>query len=741
MNRSVTNSASPGYEDLVDIPLLENLLEQLNRVTGVSNAVGDLEGNLITKAGWLPVCSKYHRANPETCQRCQESDTSLASSMTRGEPYAVYQCLNGLTESAARIMVGGQHLANIFTGQFLTEPPDMEFFRSQARRFDFDEQGYLAAVGQVPVIPAEQVEAITQLNSQLAAMLASGGLDQLTLIQTNEKLVALNEDFEAKVEDRTAELSLMKERLQLALDAARQAAFDLNIPTGEVVTSPQYARLLGFNPAEFDTDFQNWLDNVHPDDQPALMVVFKRALKTDEALEMTYRRRTKSGGWIWVNSRGKVVERDAEGNPVRMTGIHADISARVATATELDKYRHHLEKLVQARTAELSKARRKAESANQAKSLFLANMSHEIRTPMNAITGLTHLLKQENLTDQQRKQLTKIEASAGHLLSIINNILDISKIEAGKLILEQTDFNVETIFEHLESMFQEQLELKGLNFEINREGVPAILRGDVTRLHQALLNYVGNAVKFTEHGTISLQVRNLEEDESGILLRFEVRDTGIGIPPGKLEKLFKLFEQADASTTRRHGGTGLGLAITRRLASLMGGEAGAESKLGEGSTFWFTARLARGHLEPASMVPEKTLSGLQPHHQGARVLLAEDNAINREVALNLLGGAGLHVDSAENGREAVGKVRSNDYDLVLMDVQMPEMDGLEATRLIRTMAGKEELPILAMTANVFEEDRRRCMDAGMDDFVAKPINLDDLFGKLARWLPEETDAS
>ncbi|MCW8926856.1 MAG: PocR ligand-binding domain-containing protein, partial [Xanthomonadales bacterium] len=306
MNRSVTSSARPGYEDLVAIPLLENLLEQLNRVTGVANAVGDLEGKLITRAGWLPVCSKYHRANPETCQRCQQSVTSLASSMTRGEPYAVYQCLNGLTESAAPIMVGGQHLANIFTGQFLTEPPDMDFFRSQAKQFDFDEQDYLAAVRQVPVIPAAQVEAITQLNAKLAAMLASSGLDRLTLMQTNEDLASLNEEFEAKVADRTAELSLMKERLQLALDAARQAAFDLNIPTGEVVTSPQYARLLGFNPAEFDTDFHNWLDNIHPDDRSALMVVFKRALKTDEALEMTYRRRTKSGGWIWINSRGKV---------------------------------------------------------------------------------------------------------------------------------------------------------------------------------------------------------------------------------------------------------------------------------------------------------------------------------------------------------------------------------------------------------------------------------------------------
>jgi len=366
-------------------------------------------------------------------------------------------------------------------------------------------------------------------------------------------------------------------------------------------------------------------------------------------------------------------------------------------------------------------------------------MSHEIRTPMHAITGLTHLLKQEDLTSKQTKQLTKIEASTGHLLSIINNILDISKIEAGKLILEQTNFHLETIFEYLKSMFSEQLKIKQLNFEVENEGVPSWLRGDVTRLHQALLNYVGNAIKFTEHGTISLRVKKMAEDEIGILLRFEVQDTGIGISPRKLEGLFEPFKQADASTTRMHGGTGLGLAITGRLAKLMGGEAGAESELGEGSLFWFTARMGRGHEKPASTEARESPLGILPHHRGARILLVEDNAINREVAVELLSQAELDVDTAENGRIAVGKVRSKDYDLVLMDVQMPEMDGLEATRLIRSMPDKDALPILAMTANVFEEDRRQCLEAGMNDFVAKPINLKDLFETISKWLPAEMD--
>jgi CheY-like chemotaxis protein len=255
-----------------------------------------------------------------------------------------------------------------------------------------------------------------------------------------------------------------------------------------------------------------------------------------------------------------------------------------------------------------------------------------------------------------------------------------------------------------------------------------------------LLNYLGNAIKFTEQGSIVLRASTLEENDAGILVRFEIQDNGVGIAPDKLAGLFVAFEQADASTTRKHGGTGLGLAINRHLALLMGGEVGAESEPGKGSTFWFTARLSRGYgtmPEASAAEVESAGSGLLPHHLGARILLAEDNAINCEVAVALLSGAGLKVDIAENGRAAVDKIRANDYDLILMDIQMPEMDGLEATRLVRSMAGYETLPILAMTANVFEEDRKACLEVGMNDFVAKPIEVDTMFKILAKWLPTQ----
>jgi two-component system, sensor histidine kinase and response regulator len=403
------------------------------------------------------------------------------------------------------------------------------------------------------------------------------------------------------------------------------------------------------------------------------------------------------------------------------------------------RYQDHLEELVERRTAQLAKAQQRAEAANRAKSTFLANMSHEIRTPMNAIVGLTHLMQRAGPTPQQTERLDKIDGAGRHLLSIINDILDISKIEARKLTLERSNFHLDAIFDHIQSMLKEQVELKGLTIEVDSNDVPHWLRGDPTRLRQALLNYAGNAVKFTERGTISLRAKILEERDDEILVRFEVQDTGIGIEPGNLASLFEAFAQADASTTREYGGTGLGLGITWGLARLMGGEVGAQSEPGRGSTFWFTARLGRGHgIEPtvqSSKVANAEIE-LRSHHVGSRILLVEDNAINREVAMELLSSVSLIVDAAENGREAVERVRTTAYDLVLMDIQMPEMDGLEATRLIRSMGGNAELPILAMTANIFEEDRQASLEAGMNDFVSKPVDPENLFSTIATWLPQ-----
>ncbi len=417
-----------------------------------------------------------------------------------------------------------------------------------------------------------------------------------------------------------------------------------------------------------------------------------------------------------------------------------DITERKEAEGALAEYHDLLEGQIERRTRQLAAAKNAAERANRAKSEFLANMSHEIRTPLNAISGMAHLIRRSGIAPEQQARLEHIDTANKHLLEIINAILDLSKIEAGKFALDEAPFMVTELVNNVLLMSSERATAKHLQLISEVPAIDFSLIGDRPRLQQALMNFVGNALKFTESGSITIRLRVDQEDDDEALLGIDVQDTGVGIAKEALPRLFNTFEQADNSTTRRYGGTGLGLAITRKLARLMGGDAGAISTLGVGSTFWFTARLKKGRpltddTKPANQAEAVELS-LRSQHAGRHILLVEDEPINREIAAAMLDNVSLLASTAENGARAVELAGTTPYDLILMDMQMPVMNGLEATRRIRANSVNMGTPIIAMTANAFVDDKANCLAAGMDDFLAKPVDPELFYAVLLKHLSD-----
>ncbi len=575
-----------------------------------------------------------------------------------------------------------------------------------------------------------------------------------------EEVRRLNEELERRVDERTAELEAAvrdlgktRERLEVAVRGSQDGIWDWDIETGQVYYSPRWKEMLGYAEDELSDRPEEWERLLHPEDRPLALGRQRDYLDgRSPTYEGEFRMRHKDGSYRWVYSRGAAL-RGPDGQPYRMSGSHTDVTERKRIELELQK------------------AKEAAEAASRAKGEFLANMSHEIRTPMNGILGMLDLAFDTPLNPEQRELLSVARSSAESLLTVLNDILDFSKIEAGKLDLVREDFSLRDGLSDMLRPLEVRARRKGLRLSHRvRPDVPDALVGDLGRLRQVVVNLVGNALKFTPRGEVVVEVARdaapapdaarawLEASlgaspapprsrstllyprgpdgapQGEVVLRVTVTDTGVGIPADKLGSVFEPFVQADGSAARRHGGTGLGLSISARLVELMGGRIWVRSEVGRGSTFAFTVRCGvQAAPAPAAPPAPAVPAAARP----LRVLLAEDNLVNQQVARTMLERAGHKVTVAGNGRAAVAAAREGAFDLVLMDVQMPEMDGLEATAAIRAAeAGTgRHLPILALTAHAMKGDRERCLAAGMDGYLAKPFDPRALWRAVAALVP------
>lgn len=543
-------------------------------------------------------------------------------------------------------------------------------------------------------------------------------------------------------------LRTSEERLAMTVQGSQIGIWDWNVATNAVYLSSQWKHHLGHDDSTLTNDFETWNSRIHEDDRGRTLETLQAVLTgAMSQFEYEHRLRHRDGSYRWILSRGSVI-RDSQGKAIRMVGIHIDTTDRKRTEEELRA------------------AKEVAEAASKSKSEFLANMSHEIRTPMNGVLGTTELLLNSDLTDKQRHLASTVHRSGRTLLAIINDILDFSKIEAGKLELESVSFNLSQVLSESLELFTEAARRKHLQLTQHiGEGVPLYLKGDPVRFRQILMNLLSNAIKFTETGTISLTTDLVETTTTQVLLRLAVTDSGIGISAAAKSRIFDAFSQADGSTTRRFGGTGLGLSIAKQLVTLMGGTITVDSAPGRGSTFSFTARLDREPLRvafPIGCAPSAQSSAISSTLDQAmgdsdsssasttadvpalktagRILLAEDSPVNREVAVGMLELLGFEVEVAENGRQALTPAQDEHVDLILMDCQMPEMDGLTATREIRQREislGRRRLPIIALTAHAMQGDREQCLAAGMDDYLTKPYSQLQLREMLLKWLPQK----
>ncbi len=717
--------------EIVDVDELKRLCENFTNINGAVTAILDLEGNVLVSTGWQPICTQFHRIHSETKLLCTESDTILASQLKLGQKYNVYRCKNGLVDVAMPIIVGGNHVGNFFTGQFFTEKADIEFFRNQARKYNFNETEYLSALEKAPVFNENQIKASVSFLVQLTETIGNIGLKNLYNLELtkqleiekenlkviNDEYAALNEEYKTQNDELLQAKERAEESQKMFKTIADTSPLAIYISSGleekgEYV-NPTFEKLFGYTLDEIPYA-ADWYLLAYPDAE------YRKALVTEwqEKVELAIKNHSNIEPMVaqvnCKNGSQKIVSWGFVSIGSKNWAFGMDLTAQ---------------KLIE---KELIAAKEKAEESDRLKTAFLQNMSHEIRTPMNAIMGFSGLLKDQYNNKQKLEQFSEIiNQRSNDLLEIITDILDIAKIESGQLPINMEECNLHELLTELTTFFteyQKRIDKQQISFNLHAfcNQAENLIITDKVKLKQIFINLITNAFKFTDKGKIE---GGCKFDENHNLV-FYVSDTGIGIPFDKQKVVFERFAQLNHGSKRNTGGTGLGLPIVKGLVNLLGGEIFLESEPGKGSTFSFT--ISYHSAQPLHHQPSEIEIPNVKNVTGKTILIVEDDLYNAEYLKEVLSGIGLHILQAKTGKEAVEISITQPIDLVLMDIRLPSIDGYEATRQIRHH--KPNLKIIAQTAYASSDERQKALDVGCNDYISKPIKKELLLSVINKHL-------
>lgn len=674
---------------LIDFDRVNILLEGFNQSTGFVTAILDLEGNILSRSGWRQACTMFHRKHLETSQRCVLSDTILSAMLEKGARYHYYKCLNGLVDVAVPIVIKDEHIANLFSGQFFFEEPDLSYFKKQAERFGFDEEEYLNTIREVPVIPEEKVKTTIGFLLNMTHVISDMTFQKMELMELNDAL------------------KVSEERHRLILENSMDAI---------LLTSPE-GKIISANPAAC-TMFMRTEEEICREGRDGLVD------QTDPRLQLLIDERDRTG-----RAKGELtmIRKDGSKFPVELsTSVFSDQSGSLRSSMSIRDITER-----KRTEAQLLIAKEKAEESDRLKTAFLQNMSHEIRTPMNAIMGFSGLLRYNFDNKQKLEQFTDIiNQRSNDLLDILNDILDIAKIESGQLQVNIEECNINDLFGELYSVFtgiQNRSGKKHIELDLKRSPLPenVTIFTDKVKLKQILINLISNAIKFTDSGRIEAGY-SLDGDN---ILVFYVSDTGIGIPSDKQDIIFERFCQLNQNP-KNSGGTGLGLPIAKGLVNLLGGEIKVESEPGRGSTFSFSIPYwSKQSLSGKQSEIDMSASG---EITGKTILIIEDDLYNAEYIRELLNEKGFKTIHAVTGEEALEKTRAQKIDLVLMDIRLPGIDGYESAR--KLLNENPGLKIIAQTAYAFSDEKQKAFDAGCIDYLSKPTKPEVLISSVKKHL-------